>query len=160
MYLSARKKQNECSECSLQATPCWERCFFILKWISGALLSTVLWVISSNPQLPAPPQHSSSHPPQQSFPPPQHFSPRLLLTFRTSNLLLRELSEISRGDGSLNLSLEMRWPILAMWVKFANPRIELGLKYHDPPHRTELEEKCSRLFKVQYSKPRRKKRTE
>ena len=35
--------------------------------------------------------------------------------------------------------------------------LELGLKYHDPPHLTELKEKCSRLFKVQYSKLTRKK---
>ena len=46
-----------------------------------------------------------------------------------------------------------------MGVKFANPPLELGLKYHDPPHLTELKEKCSRLFKVQYSKPTRKKET-
>ena len=45
-----------------------------------------------------------------------------------------------------------------MGVKFANPPLELGLKYHDPPHLTELKEKCSRLFKVQYSKPTSKKR--
>ena len=44
-----------------------------------------------------------------------------------------------------------------MGVKFANPPLELGLKYHDPPHLTELKEKCSRLFKVPYSKPTRKK---
>ena len=37
-----------------------------------------------------------------------------------------------------------------MGLKFANPSLELGLKYHDPPHLTELKEKCSRLFKVQY----------
>ena len=43
-----------------------------------------------------------------------------------------------------------------MVVKFANPPLELGLKYHDPPHLTELKEKCSRLFQVQYSKPTRK----
>ena len=43
-----------------------------------------------------------------------------------------------------------------MGVKFANPPLKLGLKYHDPPHLTELKEKCSRLFKVQYSKPTRK----
>ena len=45
-----------------------------------------------------------------------------------------------------------------MGVKFANPPLELGLKYHDPPHLTELKEKCSRLFKVQYSKATNKKR--
>ena len=45
-----------------------------------------------------------------------------------------------------------------MGVKFANPPLELGLKYHDPPHVTELKEKCSRLFKVQYSKATSKKR--
>ena len=44
-----------------------------------------------------------------------------------------------------------------MGVKFANPSLELGLKYHDPPHLIKLKEKCSRLFKVQYSKPTRKK---
>ena len=27
-----------------------------------------------------------------------------------------------------------------MGVKFANPPLELGLKYHDPPHLTELKE--------------------
>ena len=31
-----------------------------------------------------------------------------------------------------------------MGVKFANPPLELGLKYHDPPHITELKERCSR----------------
>ena len=45
-----------------------------------------------------------------------------------------------------------------MGVKFANSPLELGLKYHDPPHLTELKEKCSRIFKVQYSKPTSKKR--
>ena len=45
-----------------------------------------------------------------------------------------------------------------MEVKFANPPLELGLKYHDPPHLTELKEKCSRLFKVQYSKPTKKRK--
>ena len=44
-----------------------------------------------------------------------------------------------------------------MGVKFANPSLELGLKYHDPPHLIELKKKCSRLFKVQYSKQTRKK---
>ena len=44
-----------------------------------------------------------------------------------------------------------------MEVKFANPPLELGLKYHDLLHLTELKEKCSRIFKVQYSKPIRKK---
>ena len=39
-----------------------------------------------------------------------------------------------------------------MGVKFANPPLELGLKYNDPPHLTELKEKCSRFFNVQYSK--------
>ena len=46
-----------------------------------------------------------------------------------------------------------------MGVKFANPPLKLGLKYHDPPHLTELKEKFSRLLKVQYSKPTRKKET-
>ena len=45
-----------------------------------------------------------------------------------------------------------------MGVKFANPPLELGLKYHDPPHLTELKEKCFRLCEVQYSKLTRKKR--
>ena len=41
-----------------------------------------------------------------------------------------------------------------MGVKFANPPLELGLKYHDPPPPvTEVKEKCPRLFNVQYSKP-------
>ena len=44
-----------------------------------------------------------------------------------------------------------------MGVKFDNHPLELGLKYHEPSHLTELKEKCSRLFKVQYSKPTRKK---
>ena len=35
-----------------------------------------------------------------------------------------------------------------MDVKFANPPLELSLKYHDPPHLTELKEKCSRLLNV------------
>ena len=48
---------------------------------------------------------------------------------------LRDLSEISRGEGVgiLNLGSEMRSPIPVMGVKFANPPLELGLKYHDPP---------------------------
>ena len=49
--------------------------------------------------------------------------------------ILRDLSEISRGEGVgiLNLGSEMRWPIPAMGVKFANPPLDLDLKYHDPP---------------------------
>ena len=43
-------------------------------------------------------------------------------------------------------------------VKFANPLLELGLKYHDPPHLTELKEKCFWLFKVQYFNLTSKKR--
>ena len=35
-----------------------------------------------------------------------------------------------------------------MGVKFVNSPLELGLKYHDPPHLTELKEKCSRLLNV------------
>lgn len=49
---------------------------------------------------------------------------------------IRDLSEISRGGGGveiLNLGSEIRWPIPAMGAKFANPPLELGLKYHDPP---------------------------
>ena len=49
---------------------------------------------------------------------------------------LRDLSEISSGGGEvgiLNLGSEMRWPIPAVGVKFANPPLDLGLKYHDPP---------------------------
>ena len=40
-----------------------------------------------------------------------------------------------RGVGILNLGSEMRWPIPAVGVKFANPSLDLGLKYHfsDPP---------------------------
>ena len=45
-----------------------------------------------------------------------------------------------------------------MGVKFANPPLEHGLKYYDPPHLTELKEKFSRLFKVQYSKPTKKRK--
>ena len=63
------------------------------------------------------------------------------------------------GVGILNLGSEIRWPIPSMGAKLANPPLKLGLKYHDPPHLTELKEKCSRLFKVQYSEPTRKKET-
>ena len=35
-----------------------------------------------------------------------------------------------------------------MGVKFANSPLELGLKYRDPPHLTELKEKCSRFVNV------------
>ena len=35
-----------------------------------------------------------------------------------------------------------------MDVKFANPPLELSLKYDDPPHLPELKEKCSRLLNV------------
>ena len=34
--------------------------------------------------------------------------------------------------GILNLGGEKRWPIPAKGVKFGNPPLELGLKYHDP----------------------------
>ena len=37
------------------------------------------------------------------------------------------------GVGILNLGSEIRPPIPAMGVKFANPPLELGLKYHDLP---------------------------
>ena len=33
----------------------------------------------------------------------------------------------------LNLGSEMRLPIPAMGMKFANPPLELDLKYHDTP---------------------------
>ena len=33
----------------------------------------------------------------------------------------------------LNLGSEMSGPIPAKGVKFANPPLDLGLKYHDPP---------------------------
>ena len=49
---------------------------------------------------------------------------------------VRDLSEISRGEGGvgiLKLGSEMRRPIPAMRVKFANLPLDLGLKYHDPP---------------------------
>ena len=76
--------------------------------------------------------------------------------------MVRDLPEIRRGGsggvGILNLGSEMRLPTPVMGVKFANHPLELGLKYHDPPHLTELKEKCSRLFKVPYSKPTSKKR--
>ena len=51
-------------------------------------------------------------------------------------LIMRDLSEISRGGGGLgilNLGSEIRRPIPAIGVKFANSPLELGLKYHDPP---------------------------
>ena len=46
---------------------------------------------------------------------------------------VRDLSEISKGGGLgiWNLGSEMRWPIPAMGVKFANPPLERSLKY--PP---------------------------
>ena len=53
--------------------------------------------------------------------------------FRVPFLLLGDLSEIRRGVGILNLGSEMRWYIPAVEVKFANPSLELALKYHDPP---------------------------
>ena len=67
-----------------------------------------------------------------------HFSTKLLflLFCGVSRLCnVRDLSEISRGEGGgiLNLGSEVRWPIPAMGVKFANPLLDLGLKYHDPP---------------------------
>ena len=37
------------------------------------------------------------------------------------------------GGGILNLGSEMRQPIPAMGVKFANPPLDLCLKYHDRP---------------------------
>ena len=37
------------------------------------------------------------------------------------------------GGGILNLGSEMRCPIPAMGVKFANSLFDLGLEYHDPP---------------------------
>ena len=58
------------------------------------------------------------------------------INFKVGNMYtFRDLSEISRGKGGgiLNLVLEMRWPIPAMGVKFANPPLDLGLKYHNPP---------------------------
>ena len=67
-------------------------------------------------------------------------------------LLVRDLPEIRRGGrgrggfGILNLGSEMRLPTPVMGVKFANHPLEL------------LKEKCSRLFKVPYSKPTSKKR--
>ena len=51
-------------------------------------------------------------------------------------MTIRDLSEISRGGGGvgiLNLGLELRSPIPTMLVKFANPPLDLGLKYHDLP---------------------------
>ena len=53
-----------------------------------------------------------------------------------SDMAFRDLSEISRGEGGkgiLNLGSEMRCPIPAMGVKFANLPVDLGLKYYDPP---------------------------
>ena len=71
--------------------------------------------------------------------------------------MFRDLSEISRGGGGGHFKLgfgnEVTHPCNGS--EFANPPLELGLKYHDPPHLTELKEKCSRLFKVQDSKPTR-----
>ena len=45
-----------------------------------------------------------------------------------------------------------------MGLKFANPPLKLGLKYHDPPHLTELREKCSRLVKVQFQANKKKRK--
>ena len=58
---------------------------------------------------------------------------------RISLRVIRDLSDISRGGGGrwevgiINLGSEMSWSISAMGVKFVNPPLELGLKYHDPP---------------------------
>ena len=48
------------------------------------------------------------------------------------------LQKLAGGMGILNLGSEMRWPIPAMGVKFANPTLDLGLKYHDPPPLDEI----------------------
>ena len=85
--------------------------------------------------------------------------------FKEFLLTLGICQKLVGGDGGggvriLNLGPEIRWPTHAMGVKFDNPPLELGLKYHDPPHLTELKQKCSGLFKVQHSKhkPTRRKR--
>ena len=54
--------------------------------------------------------------------------PRLVHHNLSMMIYIRDLSEII-----LNLRSEMRRPIPAMGVKFANPPLELRLKYHDPP---------------------------
>ena len=70
-----------------------------------------------------------------------NMSVRSISNWNLEMLVLRDLSEISRGGGGvgiLNLGSEIRWPTPAMRVKFANPPLELGLKYNDPPHLTQL----------------------
>ena len=64
--------------------------------------------------------------------------------------MLRDLSEISRWGGGGNFKFG--------FGNYVTHPLELGIKYHDPPFRTELKEKCSKVFKVQYSKPTRKKK--
>ena len=54
--------------------------------------------------------------------------PKLVHHNLSMMIYIRDLSEII-----LNLRSEMRRPIPAMGVKFANPPLELRLKYHDPP---------------------------
>ena len=55
-----------------------------------------------------------------------------MISKRNIKLQIRDLSEISRGGegggvGISNLGSEIRRPIPAMGVKFANPPLELGL---------------------------------
>ena len=59
--------------------------------------------------------------------------------FRMAFLLLSDLSEISRVEGGgggnykFGFGNEVIHPCNIMGVKFANPPLELGLQYHDPP---------------------------
>ena len=47
-----------------------------------------------------------------------------------------------------------------MGVKFANPSLELGLKYHDPPHLIELKKKRKQKQNKRKAKKARAKRLE
>ena len=50
---------------------------------------------------------------------------------KSANGLVRNYRGGGREVGILHLDSEMRWPIPAMGVKFSNPPLDLGLKYHD-----------------------------
>ena len=59
--------------------------------------------------------------------------------------MIRDLSEISRGGGGVNFKFgfgnEVTHTIPAMGVKFANPPLDLGLTYDDPPPLVRINDK-------------------
>ena len=57
--------------------------------------------------------------------------------------------------GILNLGSEIRRPIPAMGVIFANPLLDLGQKYHDPPplvKTIKISSSCNTLGRVSIMK--------